>query len=166
MAEITLKWLEEKRFVGVDAYEHSIVIGGAGKPKIGVRPVDLLLLALGSCLGYDVVHVLELKGQELDDFEIVVTGTMKSEAPWTFTDFIVKFRLWGSEISEKAVQDAIKIASEGLCGVSDLLRKGASITKEYEILESKPRMVNRNYDSKNPIDCAVKKWEEQNSPKI
>ena len=162
MAEVTLKWLEEKRFVGIDAYEHSIVIGGSGKPKIGIRPVDLVLLALGSCLGYDVVHVLERKRQKLEDFEVIVTGKMKTEAPWTFTDFHVKFRLWGCELSEKAVQDAIRIASDQLCGVSDLLRKGATITKVYEILESKPRLVARRYDSKSPIDNAIRKWEEQN----
>jgi putative redox protein len=159
MAKVSIKWLEQKRFVGIDANNHTVVIGGSGDQKIGIRPVDLLLFALGSCMGYDVVHVLERKRQKLEDFEVTVTGDMLPDAPWTFTDFHLKFRVWGSELSEKAVQDAIRIASDQLCGVFDLLRKGASITKEYEILGSKDRLPAKSYSEKSMIDRAIRKSE-------
>ena len=57
-----------------------------------------------------------------------------------FTDFHLKYTFWGSELSEKAVADAIRIASDQLCGVTDLLRKGANITDEYEMLDSKDKL--------------------------
>ena len=67
-----------------------------------------------------------------------------------------------ARLSEKAVQDAIRIASDQLCGVSDLLRKGANITKEYEILESRPRLPARKHDPNNGIDKVIQKSEETN----
>ena len=62
MAEATIKWLEEKRFVGVDSTNHGIVIAAAGEDGlIGVKPSELLLLSLGSCSAYDVVGILKKK---------------------------------------------------------------------------------------------------------
>ena len=140
MARASIKWLEEKRFVGIDTNDRSVVIGGTGKQKIGIRPVDLLLLSLGSCMGYDILQVLERKRQKLEDFEVIVDGDMLPEAPWTFTGFHLLFRFWSSDLSEKAVQDSIRIASDDLCQVSDLIRKGVPITHEYEILPPKERL--------------------------
>ena len=49
VAQATIKWLEEKRFVGIDSTDHGIVVAGTKEDgKIGVKPSDLLLLALGS----------------------------------------------------------------------------------------------------------------------
>ena len=141
MSEISIKWLELKKFVAIDPTNHTTVISGTGEDgKIGIKPVDLLLMSLGSCMGLSIVYVLQQKRQKLDDFEVHVSGKMKEEAPWTFTDFHMKYTFWGSELSEKAVIDSIRIGSEQLCGVTDLLRKGATITDEYEILESKDKL--------------------------
>ena len=141
MSEVSVKWLELKRFVAVDSTNHTTVISGTGDDgKIGIKPVDLLLMSLGSCMALSIVYVLQQKRQKLEDFEVNVSGKMKEEAPWTFTDFHMKYTFWGSELSEKAVVDAIRIGTEQLCGVTDLLSKGAKITEEYEILENKERL--------------------------
>ncbi len=65
---------------------------------------------------------------------------MKPDALWTFTDFHMKYTFWGSELSEKAVVDAIRIGTDQLCGVTDLLSKGAPITDEYVIHKSKDKL--------------------------
>jgi len=141
MSEVSIIWLELKRFVALDQTNHTTVISGTGEDgKIGIKPVDLLLMSLGSCMGLSIVYVLQQKRQKLEDFEVNVIGKMKPDAPWAFTDFHMKYTFWGSELSEKAVVDAIRIGSEELCGVTDLLRKGATITDEYEILESKDKL--------------------------
>ena len=141
MSEVSIKWLELKRFVAVDKTNHTTVISGTEEDgKIGIKPVDLLLMSLGSCMGLSIVYVLQQKRQKLEDFEVHVSGKMKEDAPWTFTDFHMKYTFWGSELSEKAVVDAIRIGTEQLCGVTDLLSKGATIIDEYELLESKDKL--------------------------
>jgi len=141
MSEVSIKWLELKRFVAIDKTNHTTVISGTGDDgKIGIKPVDLLLMSLGSCMGLSIVYVLQQKRQQLEDFEVHVSGKMKEDAPWTFTDFHMKYTFWGSELSEKAVVDAIRIGSEQLCGVTDLLSKGATVTDEYVIHKSKDKL--------------------------
>jgi putative redox protein len=141
MSDVTVKWLELKRFVAIDPTNHTTVISGTEEDgKIGIKPVDLLLMSLGSCMAMSIVYVLQQKRQKLDDFEVFVSGKMKPDAPWTFTDFHMKYTFWGSELSEKAVVDAIRIGTEQLCGVTDLLSKCAAITDEYVIHKSKDKL--------------------------
>ena len=80
MSEVSIKWLELKRFVATDKTNHTTVISGTEEDgKIGIKPVDLLLMSLGSCMGLSIVYVLQQKRQKLEDFEVHVTGKMKED---------------------------------------------------------------------------------------
>ena len=136
MAQATVKWLEEKRFVGVDSTDHGIVIASPGDGGgIGTKPSDLLLLALGSCTAYDVVNILQKKRQKLTGLEIRVTGEQQPEPPWTFQRFHVHYVVKGRDLDEKAVREAIKLSDEKYCSVSATLKLGVPITHDYEIVE-------------------------------
>jgi putative redox protein len=136
MAEATIKWLEEKRFVGVDSTGHGIVISSAGEDGgIGVKPSDLLLLALGSCTAYDVVAILQKKRQKLTGLTVRVTAEQQTEEPWTFKHFHVHYIVRGRNLSEKAVSDAITLSDEKYCSVSATLKLGVPVTHDYEIIE-------------------------------
>lgn len=136
MAETTIKWLEKKRFVGIDSTQHGIVIASPDPEEggIGVKPSELLLLALGSCTGYDVVGILQKKRERLTGMEIRVTAEQQADPPWTFTSFHVHYIIRGQDISEKAVQDAIELSEEKYCSVSSTLRLGVPVTNDYEII--------------------------------
>ncbi|RLI32276.1 peroxiredoxin, partial [Candidatus Bathyarchaeota archaeon] len=57
MSEVSIIWLELKRFVALDQTNHTTVISGTGEDgKIGIKPVDLLLMSLGSCMGLSIVY--------------------------------------------------------------------------------------------------------------
>ncbi|GAB4473532.1 MAG: OsmC family protein [Anaerolineae bacterium] len=136
MARATVKWLDGKRFVGVDSTEHGVVISGTGEDgRIGAKPSDLLLLALGSCTAYDVVNILEKKRQKLTGLEVQVTAEQEPEAPWTFTSFHVHYVVRGRGLSMRAVEDAIRLSDEKYCSVSATLRKGATVTHDFEVIE-------------------------------
>jgi putative redox protein len=136
VAETTIKWLEKKRFVGIDSTQHGIVIAATDPEDggIGTKPSDLLLLALGSCTGYDVVNILQKKREKLSGMEIRVTAEQQADPPWTFTSFHVHYVIRGQDISEKAVQDAIELSEEKYCSVSSTLRLGVPVTNDYEII--------------------------------
>lgn len=136
MAHATIKWLEEKRFVGVDSTDHGIVISSASEEgRIGVKPSDMLLMALGSCTSYDVVNILQKKRQKLTGLEVIITAEQQADPPWTFTGFHVHYIVMGRGLSEKAVQDAIELSDEKYCSVSATLRLGVPVTHDYEIVE-------------------------------
>lgn len=137
MAEATIKWLEERRFVGIDSTEHGIVIatpqvGG----RIGVKPSDLLLMSLGSCISHDVVGILQKKRQHMTGLEVRVSGEQEADPPWTFTRFHVHFVVSGRDLNEKAVCDAIELADRKYCSISATLKQGAAVTHSYEIVEA------------------------------
>jgi putative redox protein len=136
MSEATIKWLDGKRFVGVDSTDHGIVIASAGKDGgIGTKPSDLLLLSLGSCTAYDVVNILQKKRQPLTGLEVRVTAEQQDDPPWTFRRFHVHYIVRGRGLSEKAVADAIRLSDEKYCSVSATLKGGATVTYDYEIVE-------------------------------
>ena len=77
MGKITLRWLEEKVFVGTDSNGHSIVIGRTSDdqhPWDGIKPSDLLLLAVASCAVYDVVEILTKQREPVRDLRVQCSG--------------------------------------------------------------------------------------------
>ncbi len=133
-----IKWLDEKRFVGVDSTNHGIVISSPGEDGgIGTKPSDLLLLSLGSCTAYDVVNILQKKRQKLTGLEVHVTAEQQPDPPWTFRQFHLHYVLTGDNLDEKAVQDAIELSDEKYCSVSATLKLGVPVTHGYEIVEEK-----------------------------
>jgi putative redox protein len=136
LAEVKVKWLEEKRFVGIDSTDHGIVISSVSdEGRIGVKPSDLLLLSLGSCSAYDVIGILRKKRQQVTGLEVRVTASQLPDPPWQFTEFHIHYQVRGQEISEKAVADAIKLSDTKYCSVAATLKTGVPITHDFEIVQ-------------------------------
>jgi len=72
-ATTTVRWLNEKHFVGIDSGNHSVVLSGQAD-GIGVKPSEMLLIALASCSSVDVVEILSKKRIKLTLLEVVTTG--------------------------------------------------------------------------------------------
>lgn len=133
MAQATIKWLDGLRFVGIDSTEHSVVL--SGKDDIGMKPSELLLVALGACTAYDVVNILTKKRQKLTGLEVQVTASADKDPPWTFRKFHVHYVVKGVNLSEKAVQDAIELSDTKYCSVAATLRGSTEVTHSHEIVQ-------------------------------
>lgn len=129
----TVHWLSGKRFVGVDSTNHSVVMSSKDE-GIGVKPSDLLLIALAACTAVDVVEILAKKRMPLSDLEIVTCGEQDVEPPWTFRRIHMTFKLAGQSLLPKAVEQAIQLAEEKYCSVAATLRDTAEITTDFEIM--------------------------------
>jgi putative redox protein len=132
MSNAIVRWIGEKKFVGIDSTNHSVVLSTADDGT-GMKPSELLLVALASCTAVDVVDILEKKRMPLSKLEIQVNGEQDSDPPRTFRKFHLKYILQGKELTEKAVVQAIKLSEEKYCSVAATLRGMAQITWEYEI---------------------------------
>ena len=73
MGIATVKWIDGKKFIGIDSTQHSVVLSTPGE-GVGVKPSDLLLIALAACTAVDVVEILEKKRATLTHLEITATG--------------------------------------------------------------------------------------------
>jgi len=134
MPTVKVDWLKNQTFVGTDASGHSVVLSGDDE-AIGVRPSQMLLVALAACTGYDVVAVMEKKRQPLNKLEITVEGTQQEESPYPYRNIHVTYRVSGKDITEKAIAQAIELSEEKYCSVAATIRGVAKITTEYEIVE-------------------------------
>ncbi|NPV76519.1 MAG: OsmC family protein [Anaerolineae bacterium] len=133
MASTTLRWIGEKKFVGTDSTNHSVVISTPAD-GIGMKPSDLLLVALSACTAVDVVEILQKKRAQLSKLEIHASGQQDSDPPWTFRKIHLKYVLAGKGLDEKSVAQAIELSEGKYCSVSATLRGVAEITTEYEII--------------------------------
>ncbi|HPO57694.1 MAG TPA: OsmC family protein, partial [Anaerolineaceae bacterium] len=90
MATVNVQWIGGKRFVGIDSTNHSVVLSTAAE-GVGMRPTELLLIALASCTAVDVVEILRKKRLHLEALEISATGEQDKEAPWTYRKLHLHF---------------------------------------------------------------------------
>jgi len=67
-------------------------IGGEGK---GVRPMELVLMALGSCSVFDLSSILKKQRQDVQDIQVAVEGKRRDEVPNIFTHIHITFTLTG-----------------------------------------------------------------------
>ena len=134
MGTATVKWIGGKQFVGIDSTHHSVVLSTPDE-GIGIKPSELLLIAVASCSAVDVVEILEKKRMSLSHLEISVTSEQDQDPPWTFRKINIHYRIGGKNLTEKAVSQAIQLSEEKYCSVAATIRPTAQIITEFEILD-------------------------------
>ena len=134
MTTATVKWIGGKQFVGIDSAHHSVVLSTPDE-GIGIKPSELLLLAVASCSAVDVVEILEKKRMVLTSFEISVSGEQDKEPPWTFREIHIHYQVGGKNLTEKAISQTIQLSQEKYCSVAATIRATAQIISDFEIIE-------------------------------
>ncbi len=105
-------------------------IGGEGK---GIRPMQMLLAAVGGCSSIDVILILKKQKQEIENFEVEVEGDkVKVEDHSVFKNIILHFKIDGNVEREKA-ERAIQLSMEKYCSVSKILQPTANIAHKLTI---------------------------------
>ncbi len=112
-------------------FDASPDIGGEG---MGMRPMQILLAAMGSCSAIDVINILKKQRQDLRDLKITVTGEREPGAiPSLYQAVHAHFRFFGN-LDEQKVEKAINLSIEKYCSVSRTLElAGAKVTHTFEI---------------------------------
>lgn len=119
---------EEGASISIDGAKD---IGGENK---GLRPMQLLLAAIGGCSTMDIVSILNKQKQKLDDIRVVIDGEReKDKIPSLFEKIHVHFILSG-QLDEKKAKRAIDLSTKTYCSVSRIIEKTAHITYSYEII--------------------------------
>ncbi|NMB61102.1 MAG: OsmC family protein [Chloroflexi bacterium] len=132
MAKAVVKWIEGKKFLGVDSTNHSVVLSTPDE-GIGMKPSELMLVALGACSSVDVIGILEKRKVKLTKYEVQISAEQAADPPWTFEKIHLKYILGGQGLNEKDVAKAIELSEGKYCSVAATLKGKAQITTEFVI---------------------------------
>lgn len=124
----------EMRFDVETGSGHMITLDTA-EQNAGPRPMELLLVALASCAGMDIISILRKMRQEVTAYTIRVHGERAEQQPRPFTEITVEHIITGHDIKAEAVQRAIDLTEQRYCGVSAMLDKAATLTHTFRIIE-------------------------------
>ena len=134
----TVKWVQDAEFVGESGSGHTVIMDGppdfGGKNK-GVRPMEMLLLGLGGCSAFDVVHILKKSRQPIAGCEVEVHADRAMTDPKVFTRIHIHFIVKGGDMKEKQVERAVRLSAEKYCSASIMLAQVAEVTHDFEIIE-------------------------------
>ena len=122
-------------FIGVSPSGHAQTIETDSARLAAATPMELLLIALGSCTGVDVISILKKKRQHVTDYRIEVSGDRREEFPRSYTRLYVKHIVHGRGVSEQALTSAIELSEAKYCSVAATLSGSAEIVTSYEIVE-------------------------------
>ncbi len=134
-AKATIYFAGEDLFVGVSPSGHAQALDTNHGRASAASPVELLLIALGSCTAVDVISILKKKREQVTDYRVEVRGERRSEHPRSFTRMEVRHIVRGRNVSEKALSQAIELSETKFCSVAATLRPTVEITSSYEIIE-------------------------------
>ncbi len=134
-----ISWVEAAEFLTESGTGHKITTDGSeefgGKNK-GPRPMELLLLGMGSCTAFDVVLILKRSRQEVTACIVEIEAERAETEPKVFTKIKNHFIVSGRNLSADKVERAIKLSAEKYCSASIMLGKTAEIEHDFEIIES------------------------------
>lgn len=134
-----VKLIEGVSFVGQTESGHAVVMDGppdSGGKNLGPRPMEMLLLGLGGCSGFDVVHILRKARLDVRDCVAEIDATRAETDPKVFTKIHVHFIITGKALDPKRVEQAVKLSAEKYCSASIMLGKVAEITHDFEVIEA------------------------------
>jgi putative redox protein len=133
MIEANALWSDHERFVGQASSGHAIVID-AGSEKTANSPMELVLIGLCGCTGYDVTSILRKKREPFTSLEVRAQAERATSPPSVYTAIKLTYKV-GGKVSKKAMEDAVHLSKEKYCSVSAMLEKTAEITFEIEYLD-------------------------------
>ncbi len=131
-----IKWVEEATFLGESGSGHAVVMDGppeSGGRNLGVRPMEMLLLGMGGCASFDVVHILKKSRQPITDCVAEISAERVDEEPKVFSKIHIHFIVTGDNLKDKQVARAVLLSAEKYCSASIMLGKTAEISHDYEL---------------------------------
>ncbi|MGD8589994.1 MAG: OsmC family protein [Chromatiales bacterium] len=131
-----VKWVEQAAMLGEAGSGHAVVMDGPpehGGRNLGIRPMEMLLIGMGGCTEFDVLHILKRARQEVMDCVVELEAERADTDPKVFTRIHVHFIISGRNLNEKQVARAVSLSAEKYCSASIMLGKTAEITHDYEI---------------------------------
>jgi putative redox protein len=122
----TVTHVGEARFDCVTGSRHTIRAEGADK-ETGPSPMELVLVALGSCSAVTVVEFLQKMRQPFTSLEVRVSGERAEKPPRFYTKIHLDYFV-GGDCDPGRVERAIELTETKYCSVYTMLEKSAKMS--------------------------------------
>lgn len=136
--EARVKWVDNAAFVAESGSGHAVVVDGPehiGGRNIGPRPMELMLMSVGTCSSVDVVYILKRARQPVTGCEVTVKAERAETEPAVFTKIHLHFTVTGVDLSATQVARAVSLSAEKYCSASIMLgRGGCAMTHSHEVV--------------------------------
>jgi putative redox protein len=129
----TVVWAGDEMFIGTPPSGHAQVIDTKGDRHAAPTPVEMLLVAVAACTAADVISILLKKRQDVTKYIVEISGDRKEDHPRAFTKFNVNHIVYGRDVSEKAVADAVELSDTKYCSVAATVRPAAEIVTSFQV---------------------------------
>lgn len=132
------KWVEGMAFMGEAGSGHAVVMDGApeyGGRNIGIRPMEMLLIGLAGCTGFDVVQILKKGREAVTGCEVEVEAERATEDPKVFTSIHIAYRVSGRGLSQAKAERAVTLSKEKYCSASIMLGATAQMSTSLVVID-------------------------------
>ena len=136
--QVCVRWIEGVAFEGESASGHRVRLDGAseyGGQNSGMRPMEMLLIAMGGCTAFDVVNILRKARQPVQGCWAEIDAIRADTIPKVFTKIHVHFVITGKGLKATQVAMAINLSATKYCSASLMLGKACEISHDFEIRE-------------------------------
>ena len=131
--EVAAEWNGDQAFTGINGTGGTVSMAPAGEREDSVAPMEMLLLGLAGCTGVDVVLILQKMRQPLASLRVEVRAKRADSHPRVYTEIEITYLLSGEELSEQAIEKAIRLSEEKYCSASAMLGSIAKIRSSYRL---------------------------------
>ncbi len=111
------------RFVARSGSGHTMVLDDR-TGDTGMRPAELIPIAVAGCTAMDVMSILRKKRQVVERYEIRAAGHQRDAHPNDFTRIDVVHVVEGPSLDVEAVRRAIELSATKYCSVGATLSTG------------------------------------------
>ena len=131
-------WVEGMAFMGEAGSGHAVIMDGApeyGGRNLGIRPMEMLLIGLAGCTGFDVVQILKKGRENVTGCEVEVEAERATEDPKVFTKIHISYRITGRGLSQAKAERAVTLSKEKYCSASIMLGATAEMSASLEVID-------------------------------
>jgi len=132
--KVNVEWKGNMAFEGKGDSGHTVLLDAGpqvGGQDQGPRPMETLLFALGGCTGMDVISILKKMRQDVEKFNMEISGDRAEEHPKRYTKVNVHYALQGTDLNVDKIRKAIQLTQDTYCSVAKSL--SAEVTFSFSI---------------------------------
>jgi putative redox protein len=95
--------------------------------------MELMLMGLGGCMGYDVLTILRRMRMEVTGYRLHLEGKRADDPPAVYTEVRLEHVIAGKDLEPEKVERALALAADRYCSAWAMFAKTAKLTNSYRI---------------------------------
>ena len=130
-----IDWAGDMRFLGGTENGQGIIMEASkseGINRIGASPMEVVLIGMGGCASYDVVHILKKMRHPIKDLWCDMQAYRANDVPAVFNMVHMAFTVVGNVPLKKA-EEAVRLSITKYCAASKMIGSAAKITTAVKI---------------------------------